>query len=101
MKLQHLVLAFAMAMVPAVFATSHHSAAAAMTEGEVRKVDKDAKKITIKHREITNLAMPPMTMAFQVTDAALLDRVKAGDKIRFTAEKVAGAYTVTRIEPAK
>jgi Cu(I)/Ag(I) efflux system protein CusF len=71
------------------------------SEGEVRKVDKGAKKITLKHGEIKNLDMPPMSMVFQVRDPAMLDRVKAGDKVRFTADKVDGAYTLTSIELAK
>jgi Cu/Ag efflux protein CusF len=75
--------------------------AGALTEGEVRKVDMDAKKITIKHGPIINLDMPPMTMVFQVQDPALLTQVKAGDKIRFAADKVGSAYTVTRIKPVK
>jgi Cu/Ag efflux protein CusF len=70
----------------------------ALTEGEVRKVDKDAKKITLKHGPIQNLDMPAMTMVFQVKDTALLDKVKPGDKVKFRAEKVGGAYQVTRIE---
>jgi Cu/Ag efflux protein CusF len=86
--------------------SSHHGAAqiaqaATLAEGEVRKVDKDAQKITIKHGPIQNLDMPAMTMVFQVKDLAMLDQVKAGDKVKFSAEKVGGAYTVTRIEPAK
>jgi Cu/Ag efflux protein CusF len=79
---------------------SHHPAAA-LSDGEVRKVDKDAKKITIRHGPLANLDMPPMTMVFQVKDPAMLEQVKAGDKIKFQAEKVGGAFTVTRIEPAK
>jgi Cu/Ag efflux protein CusF len=74
---------------------------AALSDGEVRKVDKDAKKITIKHGPLANLDMPPMTMVFQVNDAAMLDQVKAGDKVKFQAEKVGGAFTVTKIESAK
>lgn len=77
------------------------AAAGTLAEGEVRKVDKDAKKITIKHGPIPNLDMPAMTMVFQVKDPAMLDQVKAGDKVRFVADKVGGAYTVTRIEPTK
>lgn len=76
-------------------------AGAALSDGEVRKVDKDAKKITIKHGPLTNLDMPPMTMVFQVKDPAMLDQVKAGEKVKFQAEKLGGAFTVTRIEPAK
>ena len=84
---------------PAATATS---AAADLTGGEVRKVDKEARKITIKHGEIKNLDMPPMTMVFQVKDAALLDKVKAGDNVRFAVEKnAAGAFVVTDIQPAK
>src|SRR5574341_1894101 len=75
--------------------------AAEPTEGEVRKVDKDAKKITLKHGPIQNLDMPAMTMVFQVKDPAMLEKVKAGDKVKFTAEKLGGAFTVTKIEPAK
>jgi len=76
-------------------------ASAAMSDGEVRKIDKDAKKMTIKHGPLANLDMPAMTMVFQVKDPAMLDQVKAGDKIKFQAEKVGGAFTVTQIEPAK
>jgi len=72
---------------------------ASVTEGEVRKNDKGAKRITLKHGEIKNLEMPCMTMAFQVKDAALLDKIKAGDKVMFTAEKADGAIVVTSIEP--
>lgn len=72
-----------------------------MAEAEVRKVDKDAKKITLKHGPIKNLDMPGMTMVFQVRDAALLDRLALlapGDKIMFTADQQQGAYVVTGAE---
>ena len=72
-----------------------------LADGEVRRVDKDAKKITIKHGPISSLDMPPMTMVFQVKDPALLAQVKAGDKVKFEAQKLGGAFTVTRIEVAK
>jgi len=78
--------------------------AQAMTEmvaGEVRKVDKDARKITLRHAEIRQLDMPAMTMVFQVKDPAMLDKVKAGDKVKFKAEGTSGALTVTEIEAAK
>lgn len=85
--------------------SAHHPASAAaasadMADGEVRKVDKGSAKITIKHAEIKSLDMPPMTMVFQVKEPALLDKVKAGDKIRFVAEKTATGYVVTMIEAA-
>ena len=72
-----------------------------MSEGEIRKVDVDNKKITIKHGVIKNLDMPGMTMVFQVKDPAMVDRVKPGDKVRFTAEKLNGAIVVTDIQMAK
>ena len=72
-----------------------------MADGEIRKVDMDNKKITIKHGEIKNLDMPGMTMVFQVKDPAMLVKVKAGDKVRFKAEKSGGAIVVTEIQPAK
>ena len=85
--------------------SSHHpaaggadAAAAAMSEGEVRKIDRDASRVTIRHGEIRNLGMPPMTMVFTVPDKAMLGRVKAGDKVRFTALDDAGKLTLTAIE---
>ena len=72
-----------------------------MADGEIRKVDMDNKKVTIKHGEIKNLDMPGMTMVFQVKDPAMLTKVKTGDKVRFKAEKSGGAIVVTEIQPAK
>lgn len=72
-----------------------------MADGEIRKIDMDNRKITIKHGEIKNLDMPGMTMVFQVEDAALLGKTKVGEKIRFTAEKSGSAIVVTDIQPAK
>ena len=76
-------------------------ASADMAEGEVRKVDKENKKITLKHGVIKNLDMPGMTMVFQVKDAALLDNLKAGDKVKFKAEQTGTAIVVTEIQSAK
>ncbi|HQW38152.1 MAG TPA: copper-binding protein [Usitatibacteraceae bacterium] len=76
-------------------------AAAALSAGEVRKVDREAKKVTIKHGPIENLKMPPMTMVFRVKDAAMLDGLAEGSKIRFRAEEADGGYVVTRLQKAK
>lgn len=82
----------------------HHATAPAatadMTEGEIRKVDKSAKKVTIRHGEIRNLGMPPMTMVFQVKDGAMLDKLKAGDKVRFVAAQEPTGLVATDIRPA-
>ena len=72
-----------------------------MTDGEVKKVDKDAGKLTIKHGPLTNLDMPSMTMVFRVKDPAMLDQVKEGDRIRFVADRVNGAITVVELKPVK
>jgi Cu/Ag efflux protein CusF len=100
MKRLILALIAALALSPVLADESHHKAGA-LSEGEIRKVDKGAKKITIKHGPLANLDMPGMTMVFQVKDPAMLDQVKTGDKVKFRAEKVGGTFTVTRIEPAK
>ena len=77
------------------------AATTSFTDAEVRKVDKEAKKITLKHGEIKNLEMPGMTMVFAVKDEAMLDRVKAGDKVQFKAIDDGGKLTVVEIQAAK
>jgi Cu/Ag efflux protein CusF len=72
-----------------------------MTQAEIRKVDMAAGKVTLRHGEIKNLDMPPMTMVFQVKDRAFLTGLKAGDSVKFTADKIKGAYTVLSIEVIK
>ena len=86
----------------------HHAAApakpavaGALTDGEVRKVDKAASKVTIKHGAMPKLDMPPMTMAYGVKDKAMLEQLKPGDKIKFDAESDGSEFKVTRLEKAK
>ena len=69
-----------------------------LAQGEVRKIDHANRKLTIRHGEIRQLDMPPMTMVFQATDPKLLDGLKVGDKVMFAAARSGTAYTVTRIE---
>ena len=76
-------------------------ASADMADGEVRKVDKENKKITLKHGVIKNLDMPGMTMVFGVKDASVLDSLKVGDKVKFKAEQSGTSITVTDIQPVK
>ncbi len=98
MKVLPAILLAAALVVPAARANdAHHK----LTDGEIRRVDRDAKKLTIRHEPIQSLDMPAMTMVFQVKDPAMLDSVKVGDKVKFEAEKLGGAYTLTRIEVAK
>ncbi len=72
-----------------------------MTDGEVRKIDKDAGKITIKHGEIKHMEMPGMTMVFSVKEKALLDKVEAGQKIQFIVTQDNGRMIVTEIKIEK
>ena len=69
-------------------------------DGEVMKIDKAQTKITLKHGELKGLDMPPMTMIFRMQDAKQLDSLAVGDRVRFDATKVGGAYTVTAIRKA-
>ncbi len=72
-----------------------------LSEGTIRKVDAEAQRLRVAHGPIANLNMPPMTMAFRVKEAAMLQGLKEGDKVRFRVEKIDGAYTIVRIEAAK
>ena len=87
--------------VPDKAAVTTAPATLKLTAGEVRKVDAETGKVTIRHEPIENLEMPAMTMVFKASKPELLASIKAGDKIRFRAETVAGAITVTEIQPAK
>ncbi len=91
---------------------AHHPASAAspaaanpadaFADGEVRRVDRDAQKVTLRHGPLPSLGMPEgMTMVFRVSDPKMLDGLKAGDKVQFKADKVGGQYTVTEIRAAK
>ncbi|KQY89364.1 MULTISPECIES: copper-binding protein [Roseateles] len=77
------------------------AAAAPASDGEVLKVDKAQGKLTLKHGPLANLDMPGMTMVFRVANPGMLESVKAGDKVKFTADRVNGAFTVTAIEIAR
>ena len=71
------------------------------SEGEIRKVDPAAGKLTIRHGPLVNLGMPGMTMVFRVKDPDWLKQVKVGDRIKFVAEQVNGVLTVTTLEAEK
>jgi len=73
----------------------------ALSEGAIQKVDKDTGKLTIKHGPLDNLGMPAMTMVFKVQDPAMLDRVKAGDQVRFRVERANGSLTITKLDVSK
>lgn len=72
-----------------------------LSEGEVTRWDARSAKITLRHGELKNLGMPPMTMVFALRDPAQAGQVKVGDKVRFRAERVNGAFVVTRLEPVR
>ena len=68
------------------------------TIGTVKKLDEKAGKVTLSHEELKTLDMPAMTMVFQVSDKALLDKLKVGEKVEFVAERVNGKLTVTQVK---
>ena len=110
-QLKTAILSLALALLApmtAVADDAHHkkpgTAAAAvtadMTDGEVRKIDMEAGKLTLKHADIKSLDMPAMTMVFVVKDKSMLDKLKTGDKVKFKAVNDGGKFTVTEIQPA-
>lgn len=104
-----LALACALSLTSAtlVHAASHTAAptqanaVASMSEGEVRKINKETQRITIRHGELKNLDMPPMTMIFHVKDPAMLEQVSEGEKINFVADKIDGKFTVMQLDVKK
>jgi Cu(I)/Ag(I) efflux system periplasmic protein CusF len=85
---------------PIQLAQAAKADAAGLADGEVRKIDSENKRLTVRHGEIKSLDMPAMTMVFQVKDAALLERAKVGEKIRFKAAKEGGAFVITELQVA-
>ena len=83
------------------FASAEESKSLPMINGQVKKVDESADKMTIKHDAITNLDMGAMTMVFKASDPAMLKSVKPGEKIKFSADKVNGQTTVMKLEKRK
>lgn len=99
MKRLILIVSLAVALTPllnSVQAATHVGRA----DGEVRKIEKDTGKITLRHGPIQGMDMPGMTMVFQVKQPSMLDGLSVGDRVKFEAEKAGGAMTVTKIERA-
>jgi Cu(I)/Ag(I) efflux system protein CusF len=82
----------------ALVATAALAADLPPADAEVRRVNAAGQEITLRHGEIKNLDMPPMTMVFKVKDVSQLAPLKAGDQVRFTADRINGTYTVLTIE---
>jgi Cu/Ag efflux protein CusF len=98
-RMRRPITSIACALLAAAVSLSSLAQDGAATDGEVRKVDKGAGKITLRHEAIKNLDMPAMTMVFRA-DAAMLDKVKPGDRVKFKAEKSGGAIVITEIRIA-
>ena len=94
------VIALACALASPVFA-SQHSASPATSQGEVRKIDAANQKITLRHGPLANLGMPPMTMVFQVQDAAQLEGLKVGDKVSFVAQQQGSQFVASELQAAQ
>ncbi len=81
----------------------HHApGSSAMNEawihGEVRRIDADAGKLTLRHEAIPQFEMGAMTMAFRVARPTLLEGIAVGDKVRFRLEKVGQRLTVVGLQ---
>jgi Cu(I)/Ag(I) efflux system periplasmic protein CusF len=87
-------------LAASVLGQAQAQATSPTTAGEVTKVDKAAAKVTLKHGEIKNLDMPAMSMVFRAKDPKIIEGLVVGDKIRFTAEKINGQYTLTSVTKA-
>ena len=109
-KIPFLALLFAAGILPAYAQSTHGhdhgghamqmspaSGVPVFVEGEVKDLDREAAKVTLKHGPIGNIGMPAMTMTFSVKDPGQLNGVKAGDAIRFKAEKAEGGFMVTQL----
>src|SRR3954449_12352896 len=49
-------------------------------KGEVRKVDREGRQVTIRHEEVPGF-MAAMTMPFRLEDQALLEELRPGDQV--------------------
>ncbi|KAB2903086.1 MAG: copper-binding protein [Burkholderiaceae bacterium] len=87
--------------MPAQPATRAATTALPLVDGEVRKIDLSRGLIVLRHGDIPNLAMPPMTMGFDVADRKLLGGLKVGDKVKFQAESLNGKATITELQPIR
>ena len=87
-------------LLPSLMPLASWSQSDEKVAGEVRKVDRDNLKITIKHGEIKSFDMPAMTLVFTIKDPALLEAAKPGDKVRFGVAREDGKFVVTAIEAA-
>jgi len=68
----------------------------AQASGEVRRVNPDEGKITIKHGAISDLELPAMSLVYRA-EPTLLQGIQPGDKITFTAKREGNRYVVTKI----
>ena len=66
-----------------------------MTHGVVKNINQELGKITLKHGEIVNLEMPPMTMVLNVKDLAMLDGLSVEDHVMFQAVSIDGEFVIT------
>ena len=98
-KIRH---TFAVAGMAALLSVTSAIAQGAAMNGEVKKIDQSAGKITLKHGPAKSLGMDePMTMVYRVKDPAMLTQVKVGDIVQFEAEEAASGYTVTKLQKSR
>jgi Cu(I)/Ag(I) efflux system protein CusF len=74
------------------------AAQAQWANGEIRRIDAQNLRLTIKHGEIKALDMPPMTMVFYVKDPVLLQGLAVQDTIEFQASLEGTKYYLTEVK---
>jgi Cu(I)/Ag(I) efflux system periplasmic protein CusF len=85
----------------ALITLSREAMASEMTEAKVHHIDQEGGLLTLRYAEIKELGVPGMTMVCVVKDKAMLDKLRAGDKVKFKAVNEGGKFTVTQIEPVR
>jgi Cu(I)/Ag(I) efflux system membrane fusion protein len=70
-------------------------------EGMVEELDAKAGTVSISHGPIASLKWPAMTMEFKAANAAILQKLKPGSKVRFEfVERAPGEWVITSVKPA-
>ena len=101
MKAAKVARALGLTLVSVLVALAAWAQTAELSEGEIRKIDQAAGKITLAHGEIKSIDMPPMTMVFTVKNPALFGDLKKGDKVRFAVVREDGKFVLTEIVPVR
>ncbi len=79
---------------------NHSESAAAVHQGRgvVKKIEREANRITLDHDAMPSLEWPRMTMVFSAAPGAIPKDLQIGDKVGFTLQMKGRAGTITAME---